>query len=119
MCFLSKQVIPVERLVKAKFQDNFEFCQWFKKFFDANYAGGEYDAVKSRGGVDPSFGGPAGLGLKKPSGIATGGTVFFFIPMKIYNANLLVTLLAECLTTLRGRCHWMQNTMTTSWHHKN
>ena len=69
----STQVIPVERLVKAKFQDNFEFCQWFKKFFDANYAGGEYDAVKSRGGVDPSLGGPAGLGLKKPSGIATGG----------------------------------------------
>lgn len=29
--------IPVDRLVKAKFQDNFEFVQWFKKFFDANY----------------------------------------------------------------------------------
>ena len=31
------QVIPVERLIKGKFQDNFEFVQWFKKFFDANY----------------------------------------------------------------------------------
>ena len=31
------QVIPVERLVKGRFQDNFEFVQWFKKFFDANY----------------------------------------------------------------------------------
>ena len=64
----------MERLVKGKFQDNFEFCQWFKKFFDANYAGGEYDAVKARGGVDPSGCGPAGLSIaKKPSGIATGG----------------------------------------------
>ncbi|XP_065061892.1 microtubule-associated protein RP/EB family member 1-like isoform X2 [Rhopilema esculentum] len=71
-CGIDK-VIPVERLVKGKFQDNFEFCQWFKKFFDANYAGGEYDAVKARGGVDPSGCGPAGLSIaKKPSGIATG-----------------------------------------------
>ena len=31
------KVIPVERLIKGKFQDNFEFVQWFKKFFDANY----------------------------------------------------------------------------------
>ncbi|KAF3850159.1 hypothetical protein F7725_019878 [Dissostichus mawsoni] len=27
------KIIPVERLVKGKFQDNFEFLQWFKKFF--------------------------------------------------------------------------------------
>ncbi|XP_033123678.1 microtubule-associated protein RP/EB family member 1-like isoform X2 [Anneissia japonica] len=43
------KVIPVDRLVKAKFQDNFEFIQWFKKFFDANYEGHEYDAVTARG----------------------------------------------------------------------
>jgi len=43
------KTIPVERLVKAKFQDNFEFCQWFKKFFDANYDGnGEYYAKEAR-----------------------------------------------------------------------
>merc|ERR1712048_10681 len=34
-----RQNIPVEKLVKARFQDNFEFVQWFKKFFDANYTG--------------------------------------------------------------------------------
>ena len=34
-----------------RFQDNFEFLQWFKKFFDVNYDGGEYDAVEARGGV--------------------------------------------------------------------
>ncbi|VDK28259.1 unnamed protein product [Gongylonema pulchrum] len=31
--------VPVERLIRAKFQDNLEFLQWFKKFFDANYGG--------------------------------------------------------------------------------
>ena len=35
----------------SRFQDNFEFIQWFKKFFDVNYDGGEYDAVEARGGV--------------------------------------------------------------------
>jgi hypothetical protein len=33
------KVIPVERLVKGRFQDNFEFAQWFKKFYDANFNG--------------------------------------------------------------------------------
>ncbi|GMR52816.1 hypothetical protein PMAYCL1PPCAC_23011 [Pristionchus mayeri] len=42
--------VPVERLLRAKFQENFEFLQWFKKFFDANYDGHEYDAVAARGG---------------------------------------------------------------------
>uniref|UniRef100_A0AC34FCQ5 Uncharacterized protein n=1 Tax=Panagrolaimus sp. ES5 TaxID=591445 RepID=A0AC34FCQ5_9BILA len=40
--------VPVEKLLKAKFQENFEFLQWFKKFFDANYEEHEYDAVASR-----------------------------------------------------------------------
>jgi hypothetical protein len=33
------KVIPVERLVKGRFQDNFEFAQWFTKFYDANFNG--------------------------------------------------------------------------------
>merc|ERR1739838_96730 len=37
--------IPVDRLIKGKFQDNLEFAQWFKKFFDANYQGDEYDLL--------------------------------------------------------------------------
>ena len=43
--------IPVDRLVKARFQDNFEFLQWFKKFFDANYDGHEYNALEARGNI--------------------------------------------------------------------
>jgi len=51
-CFSILQIIPVEKLVKGKFQDNFEFVQWFKKFFDANYDGKEYDPLLSRQGQD-------------------------------------------------------------------
>ncbi|KAJ7417462.1 hypothetical protein BTVI_32779 [Pitangus sulphuratus] len=46
------KIIPVDKLVKGKFQDNFEFVQWFKKFFDANYDGKEYDPVAARQGQD-------------------------------------------------------------------
>lgn len=50
------KIIPVERLVKGKFQDNFEFVQWFKKFFEANYDGKDYDPHTARQGqeVTPS-----------------------------------------------------------------
>ncbi|XP_075993268.1 microtubule-associated protein RP/EB family member 1b [Genypterus blacodes] len=46
------KIIPVDKLVKGKFQDNFEYVQWFKKFFDANYDGKEYDPVEARQGQD-------------------------------------------------------------------
>jgi len=45
------KIVEVDRLVKGRFQDNFEFLQWFKKFFDVNYDGGEYDAIEARGGI--------------------------------------------------------------------
>ena len=47
------KIVPVDRLVKGRFQDNFEFIQWFKKFFDANYQGQPYDPVGSRFALDP------------------------------------------------------------------
>lgn len=37
--------------MKGKFQDNFEFVQWFKKFFDANFDGKEYDPIAARDGI--------------------------------------------------------------------
>lgn len=48
--FQVDKIIPVEKLTKARFQDNFEFVQWFKKFFDANYDCHEYDPVAARFG---------------------------------------------------------------------
>ena len=51
MWSFSFQIVPVEKLVKGKFQDNFEFVQWFKKFFDANYTDSQdYDPVAARDG---------------------------------------------------------------------
>ena len=41
----------MDRLVKGRFQDNFEFLQWFKKFFDANYDGRPYNAFAERAGL--------------------------------------------------------------------
>jgi len=60
------QAVDVDKLSKQKFQDNFEFLQWFKKFFDANYSGYEYNALEARGGAQ------LGLGRsgKIPSNIA-------------------------------------------------
>ncbi|KAL7008260.1 microtubule integrity protein mal3 [Cystobasidiomycetes sp. EMM_F5] len=34
----------------TKIEDNLEFCQWIKRFWDANTPGIEYDAVGRRGG---------------------------------------------------------------------
>ncbi|XP_060914282.1 microtubule-associated protein RP/EB family member 1-like isoform X1 [Labrus mixtus] len=60
------KIIPVDKLVKGKFQDNFEFVQWFKKFFDANYDGKEYDPVEARQGQDAMPQGPSLSALNKP-----------------------------------------------------
>lgn len=35
-------------------QDNLEFTQWLKKFWDAEWPGEEYDAVGRRGGAGGS-----------------------------------------------------------------
>ncbi|KAJ8033939.1 Microtubule-associated protein RP/EB family member 3 [Holothuria leucospilota] len=48
------KIIPVEKLIRGRFQDNFEFVQWFKKFFDANYSGQSYDAEAVRSGAGVS-----------------------------------------------------------------
>ncbi|KAG2203472.1 hypothetical protein INT47_008199 [Mucor saturninus] len=55
------KIVPVDRLTKCKLQDNLEFMQWVKRFWDQNYPGGEYDALGRR----------KGLG-SVPTGAATG-----------------------------------------------
>ncbi|KAJ6779364.1 hypothetical protein PWT90_04029 [Aphanocladium album] len=52
--------IPIEQLVKCKMQDNLEFLQWTKKFWDLNFPDHEYDAVARRKG------GTLGGGPKAP-----------------------------------------------------
>ncbi|KIM66903.1 hypothetical protein SCLCIDRAFT_1210959 [Scleroderma citrinum Foug A] len=43
--------IPIEKLVKCKMQDNLEFLQWMKRFWDSNFGGQGYDAVARRRGA--------------------------------------------------------------------
>ncbi|XP_038247668.1 microtubule-associated protein RP/EB family member 2 isoform X1 [Dermochelys coriacea] len=68
------KVIPVEKLVRGRFQDNLDFIQWFKKFFDANYDGKEYDPVMARQGQDA---------LPPPDP----GEQIFNLPKKSHHAN--------------------------------
>ncbi|ORZ34121.1 calponin homology domain-containing protein [Catenaria anguillulae PL171] len=42
------KAVPVERLVKCKFQDNLDFLQWIKQFHDMHFPGGYYDAAARR-----------------------------------------------------------------------
>ncbi|ORE23343.1 hypothetical protein BCV71DRAFT_46311 [Rhizopus microsporus] len=44
------KIIPVDKLLKCKFQDNLEFMQWMKRFWDQNFPGGDYDALGRRKG---------------------------------------------------------------------
>ncbi|XP_017867363.1 PREDICTED: microtubule-associated protein RP/EB family member 1 isoform X10 [Drosophila arizonae] len=64
------KIIPIDKLIKGRFQDNFEFLQWFKKFFDANYDGRDYDASAVREGAPMGFGSGAGKSLP---GTSSGG----------------------------------------------
>merc|ERR1712136_739437 len=67
------KTIPVDKLIKGRFQDNFEFVQWFKKFFDANYGGQDYDAVAARGGVTLATGNSKQKPATTPSRVSSGG----------------------------------------------
>lgn len=42
--------VHIDKLVKAKYQDNLEFLQWFKHFFECRYGGQAYNAKDRRKG---------------------------------------------------------------------
>jgi len=63
-CFTRHQIdrtIPVEQLIKCKMQDNLEFLQWSKRYWDQYFPGGDYDAVARRrgSGAPPPSSAPA------------------------------------------------------------
>ena len=47
-----KRHIDVAKLIKTRYLDNLEFCQWLKAYFDKNYNGEEYDALGRRNNQD-------------------------------------------------------------------
>lgn len=62
--------ILVDKLVKCKMQDNLEFLQWMRRFWDQNYAGQAYDAVarrKGQAGDPPSTIAPVGVSPRSNS----------------------------------------------------
>ncbi|CAO3675931.1 unnamed protein product [Umbelopsis ramanniana] len=73
------KIIPVDRLMKCKFQDNLEFMQWVKRFWDANFPGGAYDALARRKGRAAGGGGgttsraPTATGTRRPPVSTTAG----------------------------------------------
>ena len=46
-CKISKN-IEVEKLVKGKYQDNLEFLQWMKRYFDEKTISSDYDPIQRR-----------------------------------------------------------------------
>lgn len=56
--------------------------QWFKKFFDANYNGQDYDAVAAREGMPMGVGSGAagGGGVPRPSGISAARKIAHVAP---------------------------------------
>lgn len=69
--------IPVQDLIKCKMQDNLEFLQWTKRYWDQYYPGGDYDALARRKGA-PAGAAPSmppsartstgGAGARRPAG---------------------------------------------------
>jgi len=68
--------IPIEQLVKCKMQDNLEFLQWSKRYWDQYYPGGDYDALARRRGAAgapasapaPAAARSTGAGARRPVG---------------------------------------------------
>lgn len=69
------KTVPVEALVKCKMQDNLEFLQFSKRYWDQYYPGGEYDAVARRKASGAPASAPvppraAAAGARRPIGSA-------------------------------------------------
>lgn len=66
------RAIPIEALIKCKMQDNLEFLQWTKRYWDQYFPGGDYDALARR----KASGAPASTAppptTARTSGVGTG-----------------------------------------------
>lgn len=77
-CFTNLKIdkyVDVDRLIRGKYQDNLEFMQWFKKFYELNATGLSYDPVaqreKGKGGVQFSNKHRGGTSSMAPSPAST------------------------------------------------
>ncbi|XP_003690394.1 microtubule-associated protein RP/EB family member 1 isoform X1 [Apis florea] len=101
------KIVPIDKLVKGRFQDNFEFLQWFKKFFDANYSRTEpYDALAMRGGEPMGSGGsnaPHGTNTKRTTPRDVNSTKPAARIGKTHTTDLPVPTLNDTLTKAPAR----------------
>ncbi|KEF58260.1 RP/EB family microtubule-associated protein [Exophiala aquamarina CBS 119918] len=73
-CFTKHSIdrtVPVESLVKCKMQDNLEFLQWSKRFWDQYFPGHEYDAVARRKAVGAAAPAAPPAGARTSTGAST------------------------------------------------
>lgn len=61
------KLIPVEKLVKMKMQDNLDFLQWIKRYWEANNTGEPYDPLARRKAAP----GTASAGIKSAGATRT------------------------------------------------
>lgn len=66
--------VPVQSLTKCRMQDNLEFLQWVKRYWDQHYPGGEYDAVARRKASGAPGGSAPSGGFSGPRTSSAGGT---------------------------------------------
>ncbi|PKX92208.1 microtubule-binding protein BIM1 [Aspergillus novofumigatus IBT 16806] len=64
--------IPVQQLSKCRMQDNLEFLQWTKRYWDQHYPGGDYDAVGRRKGSGAPA--PSATGTRSGASSSAGAT---------------------------------------------
>jgi RP/EB family microtubule-associated protein len=106
--------ILIEKLVKCKMQDNLEFLQWMKRFWDSNYGGQGYDAVARRKGAPtdtPATIAPLSGARSGSAGLSVGGRSGGKTPISGHRATStqpseavlsLRTQLAEMSTHMEG-----------------
>jgi len=89
--------IDVGKLVKGKYQDNLEFLQWIKRYYELHTNGGEYNALERRKDTSGKVPKPAAPAKKtevakpKPTGTPTGTTTVSRTPVSKEPAKPVAT----------------------------
>lgn len=80
--------------MKCKFQDNLEFMQWVKRYWDQNFPGGAYDAAQRRKGgaptKSPAVRAAVGTMSRKPTSNTSPAGKLFFIFFFFFFAFLVL-----------------------------
>lgn len=73
------RTIPVERLIKLKFQDNLEFLQWMKRYWDTHYTGEN----GANSGINITAATNTSAAARQPSGVSGSNKINRSASMKL------------------------------------